>query len=259
MNVLILEDEAPAARRLVRLMETLRPHYKVLGTAPSIAEGIDLLARGPVPDLILSDIELTDGQSFEFFRLSGISSPAIYITAYDEFALKAFEANGVGYLLKPITQEGLEKALARFEAIGFKAAGQNQLALLNRLLQQAEPAQSTQRRTRFLIPLGDRFQVLEVRDIAYLHSHAGQTRAHTTTQKSWPIAQTLDELEAELPRDRFFRINRQILATAPAVQGIFAHFNGKLKLNLAPATEEEVFVSRDKAQAFKSWMTGEPG
>lgn len=256
MKILILEDEAPAARRLVRMVETLRPGYTILGTAAGIAEGLDLLTRGPAPDLVLSDIELTDGQSFEFFHRSGLACPVIYITAYDEFALRAFEANGVGYLLKPITEQALEKALTRLETLGRPAAEQSQLQLLARLIQAGTGTPAT-RRTRFLVPIGDRYQVLAVKDIAYLHSQGGQTRAYTSTQKSWPIPHTLDELEAELPPERFFRLNRQILASAPAVQGIFAHFNGKLKLTLAPATQEEVFVSRDKAQAFKTWMTGE--
>ncbi len=255
-RILIIEDEAPAARRLSRLVQEILPACEEPVLAASVAQAVQELTRRPLPDLILSDIELGDGQSFEVFRQVKVPCPVIFCTAYDEYALKAFETNGVAYLLKPISEEALRKALEKVGSLTRhlskekESSTQNLDALLRQLLPQ------TARPQRLLLRYGDRLVPLALSEVAYFLSHDKATWAVTDKNTRLPVDQPLDELEATLPPGEFFRVGRPVLARVSAIRNIYAHLNGKLKLILFPDPEQEIFVSREKASAFKDWIMG---
>lgn len=273
-TVMIVEDEAVTARRLERLVRKLLPCIEDIFFIESLAEGQIMLAAGYPPglNLIFSDIELGDGQSFTLFRQQMPPCPVIFCTAYNEFALQAFEANGIAYLLKPVEESSLHQAISRLGAI-YQAVGPvptptsspDQAGALLATLQQLarSPAFATKTPAasggqRFLLKFGDRLIPLDVEKIHYFSSQEKTVIATTSTNEHFPMDLTLDELEEQLAYNGFFRINRSCLCHHRAIKSIFSHFSGRLKLTLAPATEKEVFVPKERVAYFKDWITGGP-
>lgn len=253
MNVLIIEDEAPAQRRLEKLLQQARPDIRIKGMADSIESAVRLIQQTAEIDLLFMDIELADGKSFAIFEQINIVQPVVFTTAYDEYAIQAFKVNSVDYLLKPINQEELEKALNKFEAL--HGQKEQHLPDLAKLLHQLKPIQK-QHRNRFLVKTGTRLISLAVEEVAYFMAHEKLVFAVKWDGTKHIMDYTLDELEQMLDEQQFFRANRQFIVHIKAVQSINASVNGKLKLNLLPApfTQEEISVSRDKAQDFKDWL-----
>ena len=243
MNILILEDEPPAARRLIKLLQEVAPTAKVLGVAESIEAGEEWLQR-PLPDLIISDIQLADGLSFELLRQLPSLVPVIFTTAFDEYVMEAFRLHSIDYLLKPIAAAQLKQALDKFQQIQASAAH------LPAFLNSMPPSY----RKRFLIKAGTRLVPVELKEIAWFLAEEKAVYLCTDKGIRYPLDQSLDQLEVQLEPQQFFRLNRQLLAALPSVKSISQHLNGKLKLQLAPDPGFEVFVSREKAGVFKQWM-----
>lgn len=249
MNIVIVEDEAPAARRLKKLVQDIDKEIDVCAVLDSIEASVDWFAHNPPPDLVLMDIELADGQSFEIFNRVKLSVPVIFTTAYDEFALKAFKVNSIDYLLKPIEQEALEQSIAKFKGLrGVATAPHN----IEKLLQTMLPP--TGGKNRYLVKTGEKLLSIEKEQVAYFMSEEKMSFLITHTNKKYLLDQSMDELEKTADPHLFFRINRQYLASLSAVAAIHNHFNGKLKLILQPPVKEEVLISRDKAPLFKMWL-----
>jgi DNA-binding LytR/AlgR family response regulator len=249
MNVLIIEDELPAFKRLSKLVNELNKGIEILGHADSIETAIHLLNTYPNADLALMDIELADGQSFEIFKKIQLQMPVIFTTAYDEYALKAFKVNSIDYLLKPIDPEELKVAFEKLE----KLKAQPQLNL-NQLLASINSSNGTAFKKRFLVKLGQKLISIATEDIAYFHASEKVVYLIANDQKKYIIDHTLDELENLLNPNDFFRLNRQYLAKLPSIDSISTYFNGKLKIQLKPAVAEEVLISREKASEFKNWL-----
>lgn len=254
VHTLIIEDEAPAYRRLASLLEKQHPQVEVVDVLDSIEDALHWLAENKPPDLILSDIQLSDGLSFEIYRQSPPPCPIIFTTAYDAFMLQAFRTNGIDYLLKPVEEEDLARSIAKFEALVQRSAApalpdiERLLAAVNR----SRPAY----RDRFLIKLGQKLLPVATRDIAWFMSTDGTTELLTREGKRHLLDLPLDDIEAQLDPARFFRLNRQCIACIACIQLAHQHFNGKLKVELRPAAPTEVMVSREKAKAFKEWLDG---
>lgn len=261
MNVLLIEDEELAVRKLSKLLQDIDPTVQIVGSAASVRASVRFLKdHSPGdpnhPDLILMDIELADGQSFEIFEQTPVESPVIFTTSYDEYALKAFKVNSIDYLLKPIKRHELEASLAKHKRLMDRPAPQPQDrvvfdSLVQQLRQQLQP---TEHRKRFLVRHLMQWMPIEVSDIAYFFSEDGVTLFRTKTNQKFSLDYTLDELETMLDPAQFFRANRQFIVDISAVQQIHNHFNNKLKLTLKPITEHEVLVSRERATDFKKWM-----
>lgn len=248
-KILIIEDEKPNADRLKRLLLKLRPHAEIVSVEESIISAVNWLENNPAPDMIMMDVRLADGLSFEIFNKFEIRSPVIFTTAYDEYAVQAFKYNSIDYLLKPIEEEELELALRRYETfietvpfVGTAIEG-----LLNYI-------QPKDYRKRFLIPHRDGYKTVLSEDVLYFYTELGISKAMLNTGSVENVPQTLEELEKQLDPKFFFRANRQFIIHIDAVKQIFNHFNGKLKLELRKQPEIEVVVSREKASAFKSWL-----
>jgi two-component system, LytTR family, response regulator LytT len=254
MKILIIEDENLAARKLKKLVSELEPMADIVGMTDSIESSVEWLESNPTPDLILMDIELADGQSFEIFNRTEVNSTIIFTTAYDEYALKAFKVNSIDYLLKPVRSEELEKALNKFKALK-KAGTSDNRVNIEELLKELRQNQSKQDyRDRFLVKQGQRFITVETNDIAYFFTEDRVNFIKTRSGQRFIVDYTLDELEQTLDTRQFFRANRQFIVHAKAVESVHPYFNNKLKLHLKPTIEEEVLISREKASEFKQWM-----
>ncbi|GAB4017827.1 LytTR family DNA-binding domain-containing protein [Spirosoma migulaei] len=278
MTILIIEDEEPTARKLQRLLGDIEPAIRVVGMTVSVDESVEWLRANPQPDLIFMDIELADGQSFDIFNQIPVTSPVIFTTAYDEYAIKAFKVNSIDYLLKPVKEAELRQALAKLQSmkqilLGLQGAGgaeqgekslQASLATLLQHLQLSSPSDSVPPaprpqppavfKDRFLIKQGQRLFSVPVEEVAYFFSRNKLTFIKTHDNHDWLLDHTLDELAQLLDPRHFFRLNRQVIADLKAVHKVYLYFNGKLKINLQPGFEEEVVVSREKASELKRWL-----
>ena len=252
MNILIVEDEALSARRLKAMVMEIDPTFRILEITDSVRNTVNWLKSNPAPDLMLMDIELTDGKSFDVFEQVEVKCPVIFVTAYDEYAIKAFRVNSIDYLLKPVKQEELERGIDKLRSLkqqfSKEASGLNIQSLLHEFQKQSSYKE------RFLIKQADRMLPIETFDIAYFQTKDKHNYIHTFDDKEYVTDLTLDEIEKTLDPKKFFRANRQFLVSATAVEKIHFWFSSKLKVDLRPKASEEVVVSREKAMAFRTWL-----
>lgn len=252
MKILIIEDEELAVKKLQKTLAAVDASAVVTGTTPSIKASVEWLNENPSPDLILMDIELADGQSFEIFNLTEVKCPVIFTTSYDEYALKAFKVNSVDYLLKPIQKEELQLALEKFrktQAPG--AADINLEGLIKELQQKMQPKEH---RKRFLVKNGQKLVSIEVNDICYFYSDGRLNFFKTTDNKKFVVDYTMDELEEMLDPERYFRISRSFYVSISSIDKIDDYFGNRLILQLRPTVDKEALVSREKVTDFKKWM-----
>lgn len=248
-NILILEDEQPNADRLRRLLGILRPEVKILAVLDSSKGAVEWLSAHESPDLILMDVRLADGLSFDIFHQVRIDAPVVFTTAYDEYAVRAFKYNGVDYLLKPIEQDELEAALDKVDKRMEPTI--QPVPAIETLLNYLQPKDY---RTRFLLPFRDSYKIVPVKDIAFFYSETKITHARLYNGTTDIVPQSMEELETQLDPKLYFRCNRQYIVHIDAVQNIHNYFNGKLKLGLKGFPDEDIVVSREKAPILKSWI-----
>jgi DNA-binding LytR/AlgR family response regulator len=252
MNVLIIEDEAPAFRRLQRILEEIRPDIRLLDVIDSVEEGVKWLKNHNLPDLIFMDIQLADGLSFELFNHVKITTPVIFTTAYDEYTLKAFKVNSIDYLLKPINKELLKESLEKYDSLKTTYSGA-QAVNIAEILKQINPDEKRYK-SRFLIKVRDQLIALETKNIAYFFTEHALVYARTKQNKKYVVDFTLDELEDLLDPNSFFRLNRQYIANFLAIEASHQWEKGKLKITLEPKTDTTVLISRDRSTEFKRWL-----
>ena len=254
-RILIIEDEAPAFRRLDNLLRKQELDFEIIEVIDSIADSVKWLKNHSKPDLIFSDIQLSDGLSFEIYKQAEVQCPIIFTTAFDEYMLNAFQTNGIDYLLKPIQEAELTRSLAKFKKLRLQGSDDSSKQV-EKLLEVLESGENRFRK-RFLVRLGDKLIPVKTEDVAYFCYKDGATEMIHDSGKRYIIDQPLDELEKQLNPNRFFRLNRQFLASEESIGLIHRYFKGKLKVDLEPGTNEEVVVSREKAARFKVWMDGD--
>lgn len=251
MKIIIIEDEAPALNRIKKMVLELQPNAIILATADSIESAIIAIKDNPETDLLLMDIELADGQSFEIFNRINIKCPVVFTTAYDEFALKAFKVNSIDYLLKPIDKNELKLALEKFKSIH---QNKSNTESLKQMLEQINLNNNT-KKERFLVKMGDRLISVSTNEIAYFNSKDKLTFLVTKNSNKYVVDYTLEELNLLLDSTNFFQLNRQFIAAFSSIINIHTYFNGKLKIQLSPTIDEEVIVSREKANDLKTWLS----
>ncbi|WP_128545240.1 LytR/AlgR family response regulator transcription factor [Larkinella soli] len=263
MNLFIIEDEIVAAERIRELVQQTAPDARIVGWADSIEDSVTFLrshADGPDrPDLILMDIELVDGQSFEIFREVEVPCPVIFTTAYDEYALQAFKVHSIDYLLKPIQREELRSSLTKFRQLSERYRPAGPAFDMNALIDQLRRSTLTgpvSPREYFLVRQGQRLISVGVGEIAYFYSEDRVTFLKTHDGRYFPVDQPLEDIEGQIDERQFFRASRQFLVARPAVSGVYVHLNGKLKITLKPTITEMLFVSRDRAPEFRKWLGG---
>ncbi len=257
MKVLIIEDEELAVKKLQKTLASVDATAEVVGVADSIRSSVTWLQQNPSPDLILMDIELADGQSFEIFDKVDVKSTVIFTTSYDEYALKAFKVNSIDYLLKPIQKEDLHAALEKLK--GLKSLYANNSAtpslnvdnLVKELQQKLQPKEY---RKRFLVKHAQKLVSIDVEEIAYFYSDGRLNFFKTTDNRKFVVDYTMDDLEDMLDPDQFFRISRAFYVAVNSIDQIHDYFGNRLLLNLKPAVDKEAIVSREKVTDFKKWM-----
>jgi DNA-binding LytR/AlgR family response regulator len=249
MKILIVEDEELAVKKLQKTLAAADATAEVTGITDSIKSTVEWLQDNPTPDLILMDIELADGQSFEIFNLTEVKAPVIFTTSYDEFALKAFKVNSVDYLLKPIQKEELEAALGKFMKL--KAQDINFDNLVKQLQQKLQPKEY---RKRFLVKHGQKLVSVEVDEIAYFFSDGRLNFFKTPDNRKFVVDYTMDELEDMLDPEKYFRISRSFYVSINSIDKIDDYFGNRLILTLKPTVDKEALVSREKVTEFKKWM-----
>jgi two-component system response regulator LytT len=249
MDVLIIEDEESAFENLKRILLAIDEAINIVSWLQSVEQSIDWFGSNNAPDIIFLDIHLSDDLSFKIFESVKVSCPIIFTTAFDEFAIKAFEVNSIDYLLKPITQRDIEKSLAKYHT-GTKAASPPYGKLIEDL---KVISGRSNYKERFLVNKGDELIIIPTTDISYFYTD-NTTYIVLKNGDRYPIKFTLEQLLKLLNPITFYRINRQFIVGIEAISKITLWFKGKLKLQLTPDFDGTVFVSREKSTGFKSWM-----
>lgn len=250
MKILIIEDEKHNASRLQRLLADISPEFEVMGVLETVKESVNWLQKEETPDIILMDIRLSDGLSFDIFDKVDVVSPVIFTTSYDEYAVRAFKVNSIDYLLKPIEKEELEAALEKAEMERKKNIPVLELEQLLHLFREKGPVF----RKRFLLTGYNGYKIISVSEIAYIFTEQKITYLVTREKNSEMLGQAMDELEDELDPDVFFRANRQFIIHIDSVGRIQNDMNGKLKISLKQDCSVEIIVSREKAPLLKKWL-----
>jgi len=250
MNVLIIEDEKPSARRLQRMLE--KQNVSVDTMLHNVQEAVEWFSNNEHPDLIFLDIQLSDGLSFEIFDEVEVNSAIIFTTAFDEYALQAFKLNSIDYLLKPIDEEELEVAVKKYVA----RAPQKQNVQLNfddikKLL--TNPVEREYKK-RFTTKIGQHIKMIPVDEIECFYSENKGTYAHTVDGRNYLLDTTLEQMEGEISPEVFFRINRKFYVNINAIKDIISYTNSRLQLKLNSYKEQEVVVARERVRDFKLWL-----
>lgn len=251
MNILIIEDEDLAVWGLTSKLRHLDPSIEVLATLDTVKAAVRWFQENPAPDLAFFDIQLADGLSFEIFDQARVACPIIFTTAYDAYALRAFKVNSIDYLLKPVAQEDLARALSKLRQLRNPATPID-AAAIRQMFQALQPPQY---KTRFMVKVGDHLGAVEDKEIVYFFGENKIVWLRHKNGRKYPIDYTLEQLEDLLDPQRFFRLNRQYIAAIDAIKDVMAYSNSRLKVTLHdPMNTGDILVSREKVEAFKGWM-----
>ena len=250
MNVIIIEDEKPSARRLQRMLDRLNVPVHVM--LHSVNESIEWFSNNPHPDLIFLDIQLSDGLSFEIFDVVEVKSSIIFTTAFDEYALQAFKLNSIDYLLKPIDDEELEAAIKKYKAL--KPESKNLQLNFDDIKKLLGNPVEREYKKRFTTKIGQHIKMISVDEIECFYSENKGTYAHTIGGRDYLLDTTLEQLEAELSPDTFFRISRKFYININTIKDIISYTNSRLQLKLNSFKEQDVIVARERVKDFKLWL-----
>ena len=245
IKTIIIEDEKPAARKLERLIG-LFADLELVATVYSVEEGVDWFRNNPHPDLILSDIVLGDGLSFDIFEKVPTKSFMIYTTAFDQYTLKAFKLNSIDYLLKPIMEEDLEKAITKYKSFLPSELMNNSLEIKSLIKEEK------QKLSRILVKIGYNLKIVQTDEVSCFYSE-NKIVYLQTKERNYQTDFTLDELQEVLDNKIFFRVNRQFIINSNFIKNIHTSPYYKVEMEFQP--EEEITVSRDRVKDFKDWLS----
>jgi DNA-binding LytR/AlgR family response regulator len=252
MNALIIEDEPHARIEIKRLLSKVWPIANIVGEADSVSEAVAFIKSGVPFDLVFADIQLADGLSFDIFKEVPVMKPVIFTTAYNEFAIKAFELNSIDYLLKPIEEPALLKAMSKLNLITAEYAHQSLALTAQKLSNLFTPVKEY--KTRFVVKIGDQFKYIAADDIAHFEADDNVVYAHSFDGNKSLVDYKMEELENVLNPTTFFRINRGSIIHIRAIQKMHKYFNSRLRIEIIPALEEPLLVSRQKVDDFIKWL-----
>ena len=254
MKILLIEDEMRAAQQLRVLLENNFPEAEILSVLESVEDSVDWLRNNTPPSLILMDIQLADGLSFEIFQQVKIEVPVIFTTAFDQYSIKAFKVNSVDYLLKPIQENELKAAIEKFKKLHLQNSSSNlDAGILEKLISNLSVDTS---RKRFMVKDGGSMVFVSIADVAYFYSEDGLSFLVKKNKKRHVVDMTLDAIEKDLSKQDFFRINRGQIVQIDAVEKIHPYFNHRLKLDILGNQKLEFVVSRNRASDFKRVCNG---
>ena len=247
MKVIILEDENRAVNHLKRMIERVAPEMEITAVFETVREAVVYLNQETSVELIFSDVQLADGSSFDIFSKVTINCPIIFTTAYDRYAIEAFNANGIDYLLKPIEEERLGKAIKKARQFYSKGKLENLVSL------SSEPG-TRPVKSRFMVRVGEKIRTIMVEDILAFYSFEKTTYLHTSAHRNYHIDYSLEELESMLDANRFFKINRKYIVSIEACSQIIAWSNNRLKIDIEGIDDHKIVVARERVRDFKTWL-----
>jgi DNA-binding LytR/AlgR family response regulator len=252
MNCVIIEDEKPAAEKLLSLLALCNQQVYVEVVLGSVKEAISWLQEHPTPELIFMDIELSDGLSFKIFEEINVECPVIFTTAYDEYWQEAFECNSIDYLLKPIKPEKLEAALNKYQKLKQHFTGYT--ALASWPATQSQPGGTGGYKKRFLVKRGTDYISIKVEEVAYFYATHKLVCMVDSSGQKFIMDQSLADIETQVDPAAFYRVNRKYLVNMSAIKRIKAYSKSKLLLEVVPLVTEDIIISQENAAAFKQWM-----
>ncbi len=249
MRIVIIEDETAAARNLQAIIKKVIQDAEVLATLESIEDTVEWFGANKCPDLLFMDIHLADGEAFRIFDRIDIPCPIIFTTAYDEYALEAFKVNSIDYLLKPIKEEEMKRAIEKLERLSKTELAERKEGIV-------EMARNRDEQKVFLIPVRDKIVPLKIADVAFFYTTDEKVRAFDYEGNSFPMDRSLDKLFKILSEADFFRANRQFIVARNAISDITVWFGSRLSLNIKAKTPERIVISKDRVPEFKRWFMG---
>lgn len=251
MKVIIIEDEKKTAKELEVMLKTIDTDITVEAILPSVAYAIKWLTGNPSPDLIFSDIQLGDGLSFEIFREVKTEAPVIFCTAFDEYAIRAFESNSIDYLLKPIEEDILQRSLEKYTRFKDYLINNGQyVANLNKVLVRMD----TNYKQNIIVHYREKIIPVRVNDINFIYASNGLVYVYLAHEKSYPVQYIIEQFEAMLNPQQFFRANRQFIVNRDTIKNIEHYFNRKLYVVTDCVTPEKIIISKLRTQAFLKWI-----
>jgi two-component system LytT family response regulator len=253
MKAIIIEDEFIAAETLKTLITEIQTDIEILAVLQSIEETVEWIEINPSPDLVFMDIHLADGSAFMIFESVEIKCPIIFTTAYDEYALKAFEVNSIDYILKPISKAALEKAISKYK--NFMGNTMQNQTVINNLLDSLKQYNKSYK-SYFLVPERDKLIPLALNDVYYIYIDMKIVKAVTFDNKGRYLDKTLDDIMSELDPENFFRANRQFIISRSSVKDISLWFGNKLSVNLKIPIPQKIIISKARVKEFKQWLAG---
>lgn len=247
MNVLIVEDETAAYDSLVEMLKGIDPKIQVLHNTESVGQTVKWLTENTAPDLIFMDIHLSDGSAFLIFEHTDVEVPIVFTTAYDEYAIDAFKVNSIDYLLKPIKNDDLERALVKFS----KWSPADIATYLSNVARLAP-----QRRYggKILVPVKDQLLPVDLEQVSCFYTTDRNTQIYLKDGSNYPYSRTLDQIFSTLNPSDFYRANKQHIVARSAVRNITIWFDNRLFITLDTETPERIYISKNKAADFKEWM-----
>ncbi|WP_346856407.1 LytTR family DNA-binding domain-containing protein [uncultured Draconibacterium sp.] len=254
MKILIVEDEPLAAAQLAAHISALQPKAQIMAVCDTVKATVEWLKNNEAPELAFFDIQLGDGLSFEIFEQVEFTSPVIFTTAFDQYAIQAFKVNSIDYLLKPIDRADLEKALIKFEQLTLPKTSNITPVILQEIVSSLK---TKNYKERFLVKVGTHLRVIETSDVLYFYSFEKGTYAKLTDGKDYLLDQSLELVEGIVDPKVFFRINRKYLVALKSISDVVAYSNSRLKLKVLQANDDDFLVARVKVKDFKSWLEGE--
>lgn len=252
MKVIIIEDEHLTAERIQTLLKKLDPEITILSIIDSVSQAVQWFAQNGSPDLVFMDIQLADGISFDIFDKVQVDAPVIFITAYQEYAIRAFKVNSVDYLLKPIAESDLQRALNKYKQHFHQQLVPPRIG--SELLESIRQMISKPYKLRFMVKVGDHIKSVDVEHILYFYSQQKGTFIHTEENRNYVVDYTLDRLGEILDPALFHRINRKYLTSHRAISELISLSGSKLKVHLLNSDDEQIYVSRDRLATFKEWL-----
>lgn len=251
MKVFIIEDEQPAANRLAKLLQQLNDEIEIVHRADSIEAAVKFFQSSPELDLAFMDIQLADGLSFSIFEQVQVTVPVIFTTAFDQYTLKAFKVNSIDYLLKPIDEKELERAVEKFYNFYQQ---KKDMSANDKIIQLMQQMNLVKYKERLLIKRGQQLTYLKTTDTAYCFADGKLCYAVDFSGNKYLLENNLGQLEEQLHPSSFYRINRHLLINIEAIKKVHTWLGGRLKVEIAPSTTAETVVSRERVNGFKEWL-----
>jgi len=250
MRVVIIEDEAPAANRLAKMLQAIIDELEVVKKIDSVEAAVKFLGSAENIDLVFMDIQLADGLSFDIFQQAQVKAPVIFTTAFDQYTLKAFKVNSIDYLLKPIDEKELEQAVDKYRQLYH----QKQNGFSEKILKMVQEMNTVRYRERLLIKRGQQLSYLKTESTAYCYADGKLCYAIDFSNNKYLLENNLSQLEEQLQPNKFYRINRHLLVNIESVNKVHTWLGGRLKLELLPSTKADTIVSRERVNGFKEWL-----